>query len=145
MILAAAGQWNAPRHIHFTPNNFTVGMDNRCSACISNDPKDFITKTSELPEVNLNIIAYEQFDTKLGRLTDKTVQILKNKTIMVREHNPFFKLTFLLDDFFNQEQITYSHRIYGYQNEWVEGKNNEVKIGRLPEGRFKLQIKGKHL
>ena len=47
-----AGQTQAtkptPRKAHFSSHPFTIGIDSRASACMSLDPKDFITKLTPI-------------------------------------------------------------------------------------------------
>lgn len=106
-------------------------------------PRDFLSEQKKLPDVKIKIVEFEKFDNATGKFENKTKDFLKEHKITLHPSDGNFRLRFLADDYFNQEQIIYSTQIEGLHTAPTESKSNEIKYGRLPFGNYLLRIKGK--
>lgn len=107
-------------------------------------PKDFKDFNFEnRPDVPLTIIDFEQFSGETNQLETRTEALLKNQEIILEPDDRFFNIRLVLGDYSNPEKTKFAYRISGEQDDWIESKENVIRISRLPYGSFTLDIKGK--
>gem|GEM_PF-660686 len=107
-------------------------------------PRDF--KDIDLaaqPEMPLNILDFEQFSIKTGKLENRMQQLLKTQRITLQPGEQLFNLRVALADYVTGADAKYSYRIEGVQDFWLEGAENLIRISGLPYGNYNLEIKGR--
>lgn len=53
----------------------------------------------------------------------------------------FFSVGFAVNDFLGKQNVRYRYRLAGYQDEWINLKNeNEINFASLPAGNYKLMV-----
>ncbi|MCB9338400.1 MAG: response regulator [Lewinellaceae bacterium] len=102
---------------------------------------------SELPGMTaesdppLRITAYQQFDGKENRMVERTAGLLINREIVLHPDDRFFRLELALLNFNDVSKNRYAYRFTGMGDEWEYTSERTLRFGRLPYGKYELQIK----
>lgn len=107
---------------------------------ISFDPNSF--QREDESDIPMQILRYEYLRSDSNQLEDRTVQLLAKKKIILEPQDNFFRLTFSLLDYKEPSQNRYAYKIEGAQNNWQYLYDNEVRVNRLPYGKYTLVIRG---
>ncbi len=102
------------------------------------NPKDFINEESE-KNYPFAIDNVSQYNFKLNKEEDYTIDFKKQKKLMLSENNNVTIVVKLLD--FEEEEHLFAYRIEGYNSEWIFQKDETIKINNLPYGDYLLKIK----
>jgi len=105
-------------------------------------PKDFREAMSELEDVKIIIVEYNQYLNATNRLENLTSQLLKNKRIKVASGDRFFTLKLALTDYSYNKKAIYSFKLKGEDEDWTVSSTNEFFISGLPFGRHIIEIRG---
>ena len=103
------------------------------------NPANFL-KANRISTSPLSIINFSLFNKQKNIFEDKTPFLLLNNQIELNEQYQFFTLSFSLMDY--EERIhNYAYKMEGLDSNWVYTIENNIKIGNLPYGNYKLRIK----
>ena len=105
-------------------------------------PKDFKDVKFDA-NVPLVITDFEQYEDQSQRIEYRLEQLLKYSKIILKPGDKFFNIRVALSDYRAAEQHRFAYKIEGYQEEWIEGRSNLIRISGLPYGNFDLRIKGR--
>ncbi len=111
------------------------------NGAVSFHPKDlaFSQTSADTP---LRITAYNQFDGKENRMVERTANLLRDKHIVLYPDDRFFRLELALLNFHEVSKNRYAYRFKGISDEWEYTSERALRFGRLPYGKYELQIKG---
>ena len=92
-------------------------------------PRNYSPKVS-LSDLQINNVSYNVYD----RVIDNTLNLSYNE--------PYLSLTFIANDFINNQNCEYNYRIKGFVDDWIyNGKQPNVKLTKLPPGKYTLDVK----
>jgi len=91
----------------------------------------------------LNILDFEQFSIETNKLENRTQQLLKNQKITLQPGEQLLNLRVALADYVTGADAKYAYRIAGFQDFWLEDRENLVRISGLPYGNYNLEIRGR--
>ena len=88
----------------------------------------------EKSDIPLEVIRLQHINPETNKLEDFTASYRSQHKIRLKADNRFFTVEFSLFDFFNTDNVRYSHKITGFQDEWVYTKDNELLASGKMEG-----------
>ncbi len=94
-------------------------------------------------DIALVVLDFEQVSGEANHLENLTSELLAEQKIIMRPEHRFSRIRLGLSNFNNAENNRFAYRIEGYQEQWQEGNNNTIQLGRLPYGSYNLHIKGR--
>lgn len=106
-------------------------------------PDDFVNETFETADLPLIIVDFEQYNKSLEKFETKTASILKDYKITLSPDARLFNIRVALADYQYADDQKFAYRIKGYQDEWLEGKSNLLRISGLPYGKHEMEIRGR--
>jgi signal transduction histidine kinase/CheY-like chemotaxis protein/AraC-like DNA-binding protein len=92
-------------------------------------------------EPPLRITSYQQFDGEENRMVERTNELLQNMEIVLSPNDRFFRLELALLTFHQVSKNQFAYRFTGMSNEWEYTSERTLRFGRLPFGKYELQIK----
>ncbi|MBP6826949.1 MAG: response regulator [Saprospiraceae bacterium] len=131
-------EFNRKSHFQASDGTLYFGGLNGVNAF---NPADFNETADEQHEAPLVLTAFYQLDGKLDRLADRTAELLKTRTIVLRPDDRFFNLELALLSFNEPQLIQYAWKIEGLEKDWHYQKERQVNFGGLPYGTYTLHIK----
>lgn len=105
------------------------------------NPADFDEVNDMLTDIPLALTAFKQFDGAQNRLVDRTVELLRSRTIVLRPDDRFFNLELALLSFEEPQMIQYAWKIEGLDKDWHYQKERQINFGGLLYGTYTLRIK----
>lgn len=107
-------------------------------------PDEFINRFRRQNESSqLSLSSFEYVDEKI----DTTIQQYHfdfTPTIDIHYHHRSFTFEYVLTDYRNPSEITYSYRMEGYEDTWsAPSKFNFTRYSSLPSGQYTFQVKAK--
>lgn len=124
---------NAPSgHLYFGGINGLIGFHP------SKVPFD-----DDVYEAPLQIIAFSQYNERLKKLENRTIQLKTDSQITVEPTTGFFTLKCRLLDFTDSKK-RYAYRFGQIDKEWTYLDDDELQIGDLPYGQHQLELKGQN-
>ncbi|MCB9316941.1 MAG: response regulator [Lewinellaceae bacterium] len=131
-------EFNRISHCRDEAGNFYFGTLNGVTAF---HPDDFVADTTAY-HPPLVITSFHQFDAASNQLVDKTADLLRSNTIVMRPGDNLFRLEFSLLAFQDMKNVQYSYRLEGVDGEWNYQNVNTIRLSRLPYGNYVLAIRG---
>ncbi|MCK6694466.1 MAG: hypothetical protein L6Q97_20510, partial [Thermoanaerobaculia bacterium] len=107
------------------------------------NPADFDEVNDMLTDIPLALTAFKQFDGTQNRLVDRTVELLRSRTIVLRPDDRFFNLEVALLSFEAPQMIQYAWKIEGLDKDWHYQKERQINFGGLAYGDYTLHIKAR--
>jgi signal transduction histidine kinase/DNA-binding response OmpR family regulator len=104
-------------------------------------PRDFFADTTQY-QSPMVITNFQQFDGGEGKLVDKTAELIQTKSITLQPNDPLISLSFALLSYEQLDNVQYAYQIEGVDEDWTYQKENTLRLGRLPYGKYLLRIKG---
>lgn len=104
-------------------------------------PRDFQTARM-LENSPIRITTFLQFSGDENKLIDRTGILTRSHQIIMHPSDRFFQLHFALLNYENSSQTKYAYKIEGIDEDWIEQKENSLRLSRLPYGNYVLKIKG---
>ena len=92
-------------------------------------------------EPPLRITAFQQFDGTENRMVERTSEFLIKREIVLRPNDRFFRLEMALLNFQEVNKNRFAYRFTGMGDEWEYTSERTLRFGRLPYGKYELQIK----
>lgn len=89
----------------------------------------------------VTIAGLQQYVGKSGNMEDYTGLLLRNGKIVLRPSDKFFILKLASPEFIHSDKTVFFYKIEGLDKEWTRTASNNIRIGRLPYGRYTLVIK----
>lgn len=109
---------------------------------VSFNPKDF-RENRPAYTAPLQVTSLFVYDEGDQELFDETEDLLTSNRIELLPRNSFFNLNFKLLDFENDHK-RYAYKLEGLDEEWSYLKDNQLQLGNLPYGEYRLLVKGKN-
>jgi signal transduction histidine kinase/CheY-like chemotaxis protein len=106
------------------------------------NPNDFIKK--EATEIPLHVISYGCLKRNGESLEDRTVLLNNTNQIILAPDDNYFRLSFSMLDYRNPMTTIYAYNIEGSASGWQYTNDNEIRINRLPYGKYTLIIKAQN-
>lgn len=131
-------EFNRISHCRDEAGNFYFGTLNGVTAF---HPDDFVADTTSY-HPPLAITNFHQFDAASNQLVDKTADLLRSNTIVMKPGDNLFRLEFSLMTFQEMKKVQYSYKLEGVDGEWNYQNGNTIRLSRLPYGRHVLVIRG---
>lgn len=135
-----AGEFNKISAYKSPSGRFYFGGVNGVVAFYPNDFQE--EGESQIP---LHILSYECFAGDVKEFEDRTEELIRTKEIVLEPDDHLFKLSFSLLDYRNPIQNRYSYTIDNGSEQkqtWQFTYENEIRINRLPYGKYTLIIHG---
>ncbi|MEZ4918186.1 MAG: response regulator [Saprospiraceae bacterium] len=95
----------------------------------------------ESMEPPLRITAYFQFDGNKNRMVERTKELLENRAIVLSPDDRYFRLELALLNFQEVSKNRLAYRFVGMDEAWEFTSDRSLSFGRLPYGKYELQIK----
>ena len=105
-------------------------------------PKDFSKQQVSKKPIPLEITQFQFFSNQTEELSDKTLELLQEKKIVINPADGFFILDFALLDYKHRSKVLYAYKIEGLDKTWNYTYQNSIRIAHLPYGDYVLKIKG---
>lgn len=105
-------------------------------------PKNFQQLTDERPSPPLRITEFQQYDGEREQLINKTADIQRNKQIVLKPGDRFFRLQFALLDYKTPLLNRYAWKIEGIDQDWNYISENSIRVSGLAAGKYTLLLKG---
>lgn len=105
------------------------------------DPKDFEDEKPANP-LNMRLVSFRQFDSSLGRLKDKTEEVIRTQKIIVMPGEHTSVIEFAMLNFTDAEKNVYAYQLKGLDQAWTQQTEPSLRLGSLPYGTHQLLIKG---
>ena len=131
-------EFNRISHCRDEAGNFYFGSLNGVTAF---HPDDFVTDTTAY-HPPMVITGFHQFDASSNHIVDKTAELLRSNTIVMRPGDNLLRLEFSLLAFQNMKNVQYSYQLKGVDGEWNYQNENTIRLSRLPYGKYVLAIRG---
>lgn len=90
---------------------------------------------------DVTISGLQQYAGKSGNLEDYTGSLLRNGRIVLRPSDKFFILKLATPEYMHTDKTVFFYKIEGLDKEWTRTSGNNIRIGRLPYGKYTLVIK----
>lgn len=100
-----------------------------------------LNEASGATSAGVTIAEMQQYVGKSGNLEDHTGLLLRNGQIVLRPSDKFFILKLATPEYIHSDKTVFFYKIEGLDKEWTRTANNNIRIGRLPFGRYTLVIK----
>ncbi len=104
------------------------------------EPDKFLLDTSS-KMIPLVIASFEQSNRSTGQVIDKTLELRSSGRIILQPDDIYFRLEFALLSFEDVQDVTYSYLLSPLDKKWVYQKENFIRIGALPYGKYTLRIR----
>lgn len=105
-------------------------------------PNDFIKK--EAIDIPLHVISYECLKRNAESLEDRTSFLKNTNKITLAPNDNFFRLSFSMLDYRNPMSTIYGYNIEGSVTGWQYTDENEIRVNRLPYGKYTLIVKAQN-
>jgi signal transduction histidine kinase/DNA-binding response OmpR family regulator/ligand-binding sensor domain-containing protein len=89
----------------------------------------------------LIVTALESLSRQTGEISDKLAFFREQNTIVFAREDLYYNLSFSNLSFEPEDNIRYAYKIENINNDWIYQKENSIRLGRLPYGRYSLLLK----
>ncbi|MEZ4924829.1 MAG: ATP-binding protein [Saprospiraceae bacterium] len=128
------------RMSHFQASDGTIYFGGLNGVTAFN-PKQF-RNWSVREDAPMEITAFYQFEESSNQLLDKSAELIRSKTIVMKPGDRFFQLQVSLLNYNPGQRKRYAYKIEGFDKEWNEQTHNTIRLSRLPYGNYTLRVKG---
>ncbi|MFD2572728.1 two-component regulator propeller domain-containing protein [Spirosoma soli] len=104
------------------------------------DPQDFQTQ-KPTPELLVRITSFRQYDYSVGKVVDKTQDVITSHTITIQPDDRSSVLDFALLNYANAEKNLYAYRFNDLDEDWTYQSEPTLRLSNLPYGEHPLLIK----
>lgn len=128
----------------FTRNSYYKAEDGRFyfgseNGIVAFYPQHF--QGEDLTTIPFHILKYECLKDSDKELQDRTDDFIRERKIVLKTNDLFFRISFALLDYRNPSQNHYSYKIEGTGQDWQPISDNELRINRLSFGKYTLFIR----
>ena len=105
------------------------------------DPEKFLTGEYSV-DLPLVITEFQRFEGKTDRLETRTMEYYRDKKIILRPSDKFFRIEFALLNYLDMDKVNYAYKLEKVEEDWVYQAENYIRFSGLPYGKHVLKIKG---
>lgn len=105
------------------------------------NPADFYSTRDSAANWPLAVATFQQFDGSTNQLIDRSADLLRTNTIVLRPDDRIFSLEVALLNFDEVNLIQYVWKIDELDKNWHYQKERQINFGGLPYGAYTLRIK----
>ena len=106
-------------------------------------PKDFHQQAAY--KIPLIISSAKALKSRNEKIEDITAEVFNTSKIVQNYRDKFLELKFSLQDYFYSDKVVYEYQIKNYKDEWTILQDNVIQIGKLPIGKYQLNVRAKGL
>ena len=105
------------------------------------DPSDFLY----LDSINTPLIVSDLKKVKIDEMNYQDIPVINNNVsqLTLQPNDRSLKIKFGLLDYEKNFNSSFVYKIEGYDKNWFDLSSNELTIGRLPYGEYRLKVKAK--
>ncbi|SFO75376.1 Two-component sensor histidine kinase, contains HisKA and HATPase domains [Chitinophaga sp. YR627] len=131
-------EFNRLSHTRDKTGNLYLGTINGITVF---NPDEFDADDDKITRMPLEVSFFEQFDGEIGKLVDKTAELIHTSAITLQPGDRFFNLNLALLTFDNARQNIYYWKINEISSGWISFKEPALQLSSLPYGKLTLHIK----
>lgn len=131
-----SNEFNRYSHLQDNKGNIVLGS---LDGIIEFNPED----VNRSLKFNHNIVCtkVDVYDQQNNKVKSHLKEFIGNQSIRLNPSMAYVNLEFTVTDFTKDDNYNFAYKIDGLDNDWKYTRNNNLEIGQLPYGEFKLLVR----